>query len=413
MSNEKKTIVILYSKGFYDTVALDLTARMRRDYPDCEVIAIDEDRYCNAFSAQFTRRLYIASARVAPWLNRFAMAVRSKLLPKKINKTVAPYSTSAKAQNPDSFMTKMRTRFRKVDNILSRFAPDMVLCFTPKAHNKAIEAKQRLGMSGVAVYAVITDYALDKAYINYQSDGYCVQNENVRGELLANGVEDGKVHVVGMPFDSARVLEYDGREVAEAMMIDPSVPTVTLDGGRYGVATLKDAFAALADYSDRLNLVVLTGGSKSVLSFVRSYVKAKGLNKNIYVVEKVTDMWKIYDITDVLVTAPTIVTIYEACAKNIPCVLIKPINQLDAENAEFLVSGKIAQRGNKDEQLVTAVLGFLNNNMLKQEYLYNQRKFCTPEAMGEFCKLIHDEASSIYLLKNPQLEEKAETEEEE
>ena len=29
MNTDKKTIVILYSKGFYDTVALDLTARLR------------------------------------------------------------------------------------------------------------------------------------------------------------------------------------------------------------------------------------------------------------------------------------------------------------------------------------------------------------------------------------------------
>ena len=205
-----------------------------------------------------------------------------------------------------------------------------------------------------------------------------------------------------MPFDSARILEYDGDEVAEAMGIDRSVPTVTLDGGRYGVATLKDAFAALADYSDRLNLVVLTGGSDTILRFIRSYVKARGLNKNIYVVENVTDMWKIYDITDVLVTAPTIVTVYEACVKNIPCVLIKPINQSESDNAEYLVSTQMALRGGKDEQLVTSVLSFLNNNMLKQEYLYNQRKFYDKTALPGFCKLIHDDASAMHALKQPE-----------
>ena len=406
MNTDKKTIVILYSKGFYDTVALDLTERMRREYPDCEIIAIDEDRYSNMLSSRFTRKLYIATARVAPWLNKFVFAVSNKLVRKKIDKTVAPYSESTKAQNPDSVVAKTRIRFRKVDNILARFDPDVVLCFTPKAHNKAIEAKQRLGMKETAVYAFITDYALNKAYINYQSDGYLVQNDNVRGELLANNVAEGKIHVVGMPFDSARVLEYDRGEVAEAMGIDTSLPTVTLDGGRYGVATLKDAFAALADYSDRLNLVVLTGGSKSILGFVKSYVKAKGIDKNVYVIEQVTDMWKIYDITDVLVTAPTIVTIYEACIKNIPCVLIKPINVHDSENAEYIAAGQLAQRGGKDEQLVTAVLGFLNNNMLKQEYLYNQRKFYDRSAMGVMCKLIHDGATSIYALKHPAIGQK-------
>lgn len=403
---DKKTIVILYSKCFYDTVALDLTARLRRDYPDCEVVAIDEDKYCNAFSSVVSRRLYIATARIAPWLNRFATEVRNRFVRKKIDVSVPRNSEAVIAQNPDSYIAKTRIRFRKVDNIIERYDPDLVLCFTPKAHNKAIEAKQRLGKNNTAVYAVITDFVLNNAYINYRSDGYLVPNESVRGELLANNVQEGKVHVVGMPFDSSRVLEYDPDEVAEAMGIDRSVPTVTLDGGRYGVGTLKDAFAALADYSDRLNLVVLTGGSKTVLGFVKSYVKAKGIDKNVYVVENVTDIWKIYDITDVLVTAPTVVTVYEACAKNIPCVLIKPVNRHDSENAEFIVAEQLAQRGAKDEQLVTAVLGFLNNNMLKQEYLYNQRKFYDRAAMGAMCKLIHDGAASIRELRQAAIEHK-------
>ena len=85
--------------------------------------------------------------------------------------------------------------------------------------------------------------------------------------------------------------------------------------------------------------------------------------------------------------------------------LIKPINVHDAENAEYIAAGQLAQRGVKDEQLVTAVLGFLNNNMLKQEYLYNQRKFYDRAAMGAMCKLIHDGAASIYALKHPAIEQ--------
>ena len=52
------------------------------------------------------------------------------------------------------------------------------------------------------------------------------------------------------------------------------------------------------------------------------------------------------------------------------------------------------------------MLGFLNNNMLKQEYLYNQRKFYDRAAMGAMCKLIHDGAESIYALKHPAIEQK-------
>ena len=137
MNTDKKTIVILYSKGLYYTVALDLTARLRRDYPHCEALAIVEDQHCHAFSSRFPRRLSIAPARVAPWLNRLAVAIRNKLVRQKIDKTVAPYSAAVKAQNPDSFAVKTRIRFRKVDNTLTRFDPDIVLCFTPKAHNKA------------------------------------------------------------------------------------------------------------------------------------------------------------------------------------------------------------------------------------------------------------------------------------
>ena len=388
----KKTIVILYTKGMYDTVAKDICNYMTKRYSDCDIVAIDEDRYSNLYSAQFVRNTYIFTARNMAWLNRFAVLIREKFLPKKINKTVKPYERELKEENPTR---NFRQKFHKVDNIFMRFAPEIVICLSPKAHNKAILAKQRLAMNDVKVYAMITDFSLNKAYINYQSDGYFVQNYVIKQALIANKVDEQKITVCGTVIDGERLTDVPKAEAMEELKIDNDLPTVTISGGRYGVSYVKDAFDTLAPYTDRLNLVVLTGGSASIEKFVMTYCKAKNYNKNIYVVKNVKDMNTIYAVTDVMVCSPTTVTMYEVFAKNIPCVLIRSLNNNEKGNHTFLTEEQLAMRGGKDEQLATAVLGFINNNNIKQEYLYNQRKFFDAGAIEGFAKTVYKESCQI------------------
>ena len=126
-----------------------------------------------------------------------------------------------------------------------------------------------------------------------------------------------------------------------------------------------------------------------------TYCKAKNYNKNIFVVKKVKDMNAIYAVTDVMVCSPTTVTMYEVFAKNIPCVLIRSLNNNEKGNHTFLAEEQLAIRGGKDEQLATAVLGFINNNNIKQEYLYNQRKFFDAGAIEGFAKAVYKESCRI------------------
>lgn len=389
----KKTIVILYTKGMYDTVAADICNYMTKRYSDCDVVAIDEDKYSNLCSAQFVRNTYIFTARNMAWLNRVAVLIREKFLPKKIDKTVKPYERELKEENPTR---NYRQKFHKVDNIFMRFDPEVVICLSPKGHNKAILAKQRLAMNDVKVYALITDFSLNKAYINYQSDGYFVQNEVIKQALIANKVDEEKISVCGTIIDEERLVDVPREEARAILKIENDLPTVTISGGRYGVSYVKDTFDTLAPYTDRLNLIVLTGGSSSIEKFVLTYCKAKNYNKNIFVVREVKDMNAIYAVTDVMVCSPTTVTMYEIFAKNIPCVLIRSLNNNEKGNHAFLAEEQLAMRGGKDEQLATAVLGFINNNNIKQEYLYNQRKFFDAGAIEGFAKTVYKESCAIF-----------------
>ncbi len=389
----KKTVVILYTKGMYDTVARDIYNYMTKRYADCDVVAIDEDRYSNLYSAQFVRNTYIFTARNMAWFNRLAVSIREKFLPKKIDKTVKPYENKElKEENPTR---NYRQKFHKVDNIFMRFNPEVVICLSPKAHNKAILAKQRLAMDDVKVYAMITDFSLNKAFINYQSDGYFVQNEVIKQALIANKVDEEKIKVCGTVIDEERLTKVTRAEGREKIGIKNDLPTVTISGGRYGVSYVKDTFDTLAPYTDRLNLVVLTGGSASIEKFVLTYCKAKNYKENIFMIKGKADMNAVYAVTDVIVCSPTTVTMYEIFAKNIPCVLIRSLNNNERGNHTFLAEEQLAMRGGKDEQLATAVLGFINNNNIKQEYLYNQRKFFDAGAIEGFTKEIYRESCII------------------
>ena len=70
-----------------------------------------------------------------------------------------------------------------------------------------------------------------------------------------------------------------------------------------------------------------------------------------------------------------------------------------------------ADPARKDEQLATAVLGFINNNNIKQEYLYNQRKFFDAGAIENFAKAVYKESCTIFKAREDARAESATAEE--
>ena len=66
----KKTVVIFYSKGYCDQVAIALKEYYATKQQEVNAILIDEDDYSNFHFANFRRNMYKFSARNTPIFNK-------------------------------------------------------------------------------------------------------------------------------------------------------------------------------------------------------------------------------------------------------------------------------------------------------------------------------------------------------
>ncbi len=361
----KKTVIVFYSKGYCDQVAQALGEYYATIADQASCLLIDEKQYTFGSTRAFKDSMYRLSMRNFPSINRFAGYISYQYNEKFKSKT-SKNAIEAEAQEPtekpndkEESFRNLKIRFRKMDNILIRFNPDIVVCTTPISLEKALKARERLS-SPVQICVAITDYCTNRGMINKGVDKYLVQNANIKQTLIAFGIAEKNIEVLGTPIPKGITEKFDKAKVLDEFGVkNKELPNVMLVSGRCGCARVIDAFKDLAPLVDEMNLFVFENNSQNIKSFIKSYAKAAKISENIYVIDEIDNMAKIYSIVDVIVSSPTAAITYEASAREIPCVLLKPANLLEEGNFTFLTSHGYSYLGEKTSHLVPAVLSLL------------------------------------------------------
>ena len=362
----KKTVVVFYSEGYCDQVAKALSEYYNKIADEVSVLLINEKQYTTWGTRKIKDDLYRFSMRYFPNINRFGGFISYQYNEKFKNKMsknakeaqIEDAPQEAGEQKEESFRS-LKIHFRKLDNILLRFNPDVVVCTTPVSLEKALKARERL-KSSVQICVAITDFCTNRGMINHGVDKFIVQNANIKQTLCTFGIKEDVIDVIGTPIPSALTEVYDKKAVLEELnVVNKDLPNVMIVSGRCGCARVIDAFKDLAPYSNEINYFVFANNSQNIHSYVKTYVKAAHQKDNIYLIDEVDNMAKIYSIMDVVVTSPTAAITYEASVRGIPTVLLKPANQLEEGNFQYLSTNGYAFIGEKTSHLVPIVLSLV------------------------------------------------------
>ncbi len=360
----KKTIIVCYAEGHCDQVAYALQEYYAKKADEVSLLLINEKQYTSFNTRALKDTLYRFSMRNWPSINKFCGYIsyqyNEKLKNKKSKnaKEAQQEIPGEKPEKEESFK-KLKTRYRKMDNILLRFNPDVVVCTTPVSLEKALIARERLG-SSTQIVVPITDYCTNRGLINNGVDKFIVQNSGIKQTLLAFGIKEENIEIIGTPIVSSVLEKFDKKAVFDELgIVNRDLPVVVIASGRCGSSRIIDGFKDLAPYSNEMNIIIFANKSQNIHSFVKSYVKASKVQQNIYILDSISNMAKIYSIADVLVTSPTASLTYEASVRGIPCVLLKPANLIEEGNFTYLSTNGFAFIGEKTTHLVPAVLALI------------------------------------------------------
>lgn len=393
---DKKSVVVLYSGGFYDSSARAIIEELQSTYSDVYVIDIDKEAISPWKIATFKRNWYITSERNATFFNRFNSEWNKFFAPLKISKTKKEYKEYKKPESGfKKWVYDIKASYKRVYNVLSRFEPDVVLCTTPELLRSANKARHDLGQFYCSIAALITDYALDKRFVHYKTDIYFVQNDSIRRELVEYGIDSESIEVIGTPLEKSVTINFDKDEVlAELGITNNGLLNLLFVGGRYGSAKVKNALPKFVDGADDYNLIIVIGGSSSLSNYAEHVAKTKENVKNIYFIDAIDNMAKLYAIADVIIATPTTTITYEAISHNKPLILLKGTTVTDKANAHYLSNNGVALLGNTTEEAVQSFLQLIDNENGRNDMLEKQREMYRSDSAAviatqlvEICKI--------------------------
>lgn len=393
---DKKSVVVLYSGGFYDSSAKAIIEELQSTYSDVYVIDIDKEAISPWKIATFKRNWYITSERNATFFNRFNSEWNKFFAPLKISKTKKEYKEYKKPESGfKKWVYDIKASYKRVYNVLSRFEPDVVLCTTPELLRSANKARHDLGQFYCSIAALITDYALDKRFVHYKTDIYFVQNDSIKRELVEYGIDSESIEVIGTPLEKSVTINFDKNEVlAELGITNNGLLNLLFVGGRYGSAKVKNALPKFVDGADDYNLIIVIGGSSSLSNYAEHVAKTKENVKNIYFIDAIDNMAKLYAIADVVIATPTTTITYEAMSHNKPLILLKGTTVTDKANAHYLSNNGVALLGNTTEEAVQSFLQLIDNENGRNDMLEKQREIYRSDSAAviasqlvEICKI--------------------------
>ncbi|WP_438444718.1 MGDG synthase family glycosyltransferase [Gorillibacterium sp. sgz5001074] len=254
----------------------------------------------------------------------------------------------------DTAMARIFKSFRLVPHrplmaLLEEFRPDAVVCTFPSAAAAMAQLKRK-GRTAVPIITVITDHTYHSYWVHDGTDRYIVGSERVRQALRQWSVPERAVAVTGIPVRKEFHREMNRRELRLKHGLDPSLPTVVIMGGGYGL--IGGDWAKLLQAPELrarpMQAVIVCGRNDRLKE--RLLRDMQDYPHPLVVTGYIEHVHELMASADLLITKPGGLTTSEALAMGLPMLLYKPLPGQEYDNAAYLTGmGAAVQAGQADE----------------------------------------------------------------
>ncbi|MFI8688361.1 glycosyltransferase [Rossellomorea sp. NPDC077527] len=181
----------------------------------------------------------------------------------------------------------------------------------------------------IPTYTVITDYCAHPLWIHPMIEKYYVASEHVKRTLLFYGVENKRIIVSGLPIRSA--FQRTNENHYKHFGLSPERKTVTLMGGGLGLIPNIEPILTSLSLKHDVQAAVVCGKNEQLYSHLKKSIKSP----NVHIYGYVSQIAKLYSLTDCLITKSGALSLTEAASYKLPIIIFKPAPGQENENANY------------------------------------------------------------------------------
>jgi len=230
------------------------------------------------------------------------------------------------------FLSKLgRKEFLRYINV---FKPDFIICTYPTVSSVLAQLRYEKVLK-VPVVTIITDYTVHSHWVHPSVDRYIVACTEVKGSLIAWGIEGSRIHVTGIPVSPKFEDQTDRKYILSKLGLKSNLPTFLVMGGSYGVLKSANRICKkLANSKVPVQAIIVCGKNEKLYQSLKELIIQA--RNPIVRLEYVHNVEELMSISDLIITKAGGLTVSEALTKHLPLVIYKPIPGQEEENAHYV-----------------------------------------------------------------------------
>lgn len=236
---------------------------------------------------------------------------------------------------------------KKVVDLVKEKNPDIIIFTNPMpAHFVSKEIRRIFGIN-IKMAVVITDYHTHRVYNIEGMDYYFVSCGLAKYDLVKAGVDKEKIFISGIPVNPRFYIKQDAGELRKKYGLDNGLPCVMFNSSGLPKATVKFVVSTLAEFKDKLNIILVTGGNKKLYNNFK-----KELSKGNFLVVNWTDVIDEYmEVSEVVIGKAGGLICSECMATNKKLIIVGTIPGVEHYNSEYMESNNFAEEAMSSKKL--------------------------------------------------------------
>ncbi len=384
-----KKILIFYGSygGGHLSAAKTISSYFEENYKeDIQVEIVDCIEYINKYINKVSTEAYKELAKKAPWVWKHV------------------YKNSQNGPLSQISTTTNKLMSHKLNLLLQEFKPDLIISTHPFATQMCAILKKRNKID-CKLATILTDYHIHAQWlVSYEYvDYFFVANEQMKKDMIAEGVFDQKIFVTGIPVSERFLANFNREKICEEFELSPNKKTILFfAGGEFGLGrnnTFMVLKVLIRLFKD-LQVVAISGKNKKMYTQFNELVQNTNSEDRIKILEYTDKVPELMHISECVITKAGGLTITECLASNLPIIIINPIPGQEEENAEFLVNNDVAYWIKKGDSIARILKNLTKNPETLTLMKENSKVLSKPNATEDICKILVNEFEELNNIPN-------------
>lgn len=371
-----RRILILYGSygGGHLSAAKSISSYLKENYTDIEVEMVDCIEYINKYINKVSTEAYKELAKKAPWLWKRVY---------KESKTGALAHISTTTNKLMSY---------KLILLIKEFNPDLIISTHPFATQMCANLKKKDEIT-CKLATIMTDYHTHPQWLVLYKymDYFFVSNEQMKTDMVAEGVNDQTIFVTGIPVSERFLKPLETQPIYQYFNLDENKETILFfAGGEFGLGrnTTFMVLKAIIRLFKDTQVVAISGKNKKMNKKFAELVENTNSGNRIKILEYTDKVPELMRISSIVITKPGGLTVTEALASHLPLIIINPIPGQEEENAQFLVDNEVAIWIKKEDNIARALKNLYRNKDTFVKMKENTYSLAKPYATSEICEIL-------------------------